>query len=184
MGWTLAGLSLVLLVFVLSASQTPLVARIRRRNTREEKIQVINDPQNAKFEIVAVHGLGADPEHTWEGVDLEDKHTRVHLLRGLLPKDFPNARILSYKHNADWLFDSPTQSTDDVSQRLMRHLGEQRNRSGSNLPIIFIGHSFGGLVIKKALCDKNGTDILNNTCGIIFLGTPLKARQHLICTLS
>ncbi|KAI1195277.1 ARM repeat-containing protein [Nemania serpens] len=112
MGWTLAGLSLVL--------------------------------------IVAVHGLGADPEHTWEGVDLEDKHTRVHLLRGLLPKDFPNARILSYKHNADWLFDSPTQSTDDVSQRLMRHLGEQRNRSGSNLPIIFIGHSFGGLVIKKA----------------------------------
>ncbi|PVF91917.1 hypothetical protein CPB86DRAFT_260734 [Serendipita vermifera] len=49
-----------------------------------------------------------------------------------------------------------------------------------DMPLIFIGHSFGGIVIKKALVmaqisRSTYTDfgrILDSACGIIFLGTP------------
>lgn len=45
-------------------------------------------------------------------------------------------------------------------------------------PIIFIGHSLGGLVIQKALLHSDGSpdelysDVVNSTAGVVFLGTP------------
>lgn len=45
-------------------------------------------------------------------------------------------------------------------------------------PLIFIGHSLGGLVIQKALLhsdespDVLSNDIVDSTAGVIFLGTP------------
>lgn len=47
-----------------------------------------------------------------------------------------------------------------------------------NRPIVFVGHSLGGLVIQQALVladhNKVFTDIRTSTSGIIFLGVPMQ----------
>ncbi|OTA99070.1 hypothetical protein M426DRAFT_95973 [Hypoxylon sp. CI-4A] len=170
--------SITFLILVLSsgfALISPIVKKSRRRvgQHREDGILIIHDPPDAEFEIVAVPGLGSHPEHTWEGVTLagDGSRKRVHLLRHLLPNDFEKARIVSFAHNTNWLVDGAAQTADQLGKRLLAYLVEKRQ--GRRLPITFIGHSFGGIIIKKALCESGDSgDIPINTRGIIFLGTP------------
>ncbi|KAK1637273.1 peptidase C14 [Colletotrichum phormii] len=155
----------------------PFIVRLQpdRRNARADGLDIIYDPSenkptgNLQFEIVAVHGLGAHPDHTWEG---KKDQAKVHLLRNLLPEAFPTARILSFSYNSDWLVDAPEKTAQQVGYRLAEILA--KHRAGAlRLPIIFIGHSFGGIVIKEALCASySSPNTLADTCGIIFLGTP------------
>ncbi|KAI1410260.1 peptidase C14 [Hypoxylon sp. FL1857] len=169
------GLGLASLGYILFS---PVINKIRRRSQklRDDGLKILVDPSDAQFEIVAVHGLGADPDHTWEGVAPTNDNRRanfpkVHLLRDILKNDFGHARIFSFAHNSDWLVDAPIQSAQGIGERLLEQL--MRERQSPKLPIIFIGHSFGGIIIKEALCasGKSG-DIPDNTCGIVFLGTP------------
>lgn len=52
------------------------------------------------------------------------------------------------------------------------------NHVQQHRPIIFIGHSLGGLVIQKALLhsdespDELYSDVVDSTAGVVFLGTP------------
>ena len=103
---------------------------------------------NAFSSIIAVHGLGAHPIHTWEGKPTGDGNSKLHLLNHLLLKDFPTARILSFAYNSDWLVNAPEKTAQQIGQGLLDAL--VKNRGGSRrLPIVFIGHSFGGIVIKE-----------------------------------
>ncbi|KDN59862.1 putative peptidase C14 [Colletotrichum sublineola] len=158
----------------------PFIARLKpsQRNSRADGLNVIYDPSGnndivePQFEIVAVHGLGAHPEHTWEGKAIEKDKPRVHLLRHLLPRAFPEARIVSFSYNSDWLVDAPEKTAQQIGHRLAESLAKHRGQA-LRLPIIFIGHSFGGIVIKKALCELGrSSSMLEDTCGIIFPGTP------------
>ncbi|KPA36025.1 peptidase c14 [Fusarium langsethiae] len=149
-----------------------------RRKLRDVGLRIIYDPsntknpQNTQFEIVAVHGLGAHPTHTWEGKPVDKDHPKPHLLRDLLSHSFPTAKILSFAYNSDWLVDAPQKTEQQIGQKLLEDLVEHRGDS-QRLPIIFMGHSFGGIVIKEALCAaEESSNILEDTCGIIFLGTP------------
>ncbi|KDN69768.1 putative peptidase C14 [Colletotrichum sublineola] len=121
----------------------------RRQDSHRNGIEVIYDPPNASFEIVAVHGLGAHPKHTWEGKPAGLDHEKLHLLRNLLPCDFPTARILSFAYNSDWLVDAPEKTAEQVGEGLLNGLVVHRGKEKPRLPIIFIGHSFGGIVIKQ-----------------------------------
>ncbi|XDG03782.1 hypothetical protein ABKA04_003397 [Annulohypoxylon sp. FPYF3050] len=161
------------------------IGKIRRRNRkpRQDGIKIIADPPDAEFEIVAVHGLAADPDYTWEGVSSENDNStandghpphrpkRIHLLRNLLINDFKKARIISFAYNSDWLVNAPRKSPPEIGKRLLRQLIEKQR--GRKLPIIFIGHSFGGIIIKEALCASSDSgNISDITKGIVFLGTP------------
>ncbi|KAI0182527.1 hypothetical protein EV127DRAFT_517712 [Xylaria flabelliformis] len=177
----------------------PLASRIQRRSQehRPNGIRVISNPPDAKFEIVAVHGLGAHPEHTWTCDAAEEdpqpdgihKHTltcdtpewrpqrKIHLLRCLLKESFPEARILSFAYNSDWLIDAPIKTAQQIGERLHDQLVRARNEREQRLPIVFVGHSFGGIVIKQALCEalcasEESKKIVHDTSGILFLGTP------------
>ncbi|KAK5997958.1 Vegetative incompatibility HET-E-1-like protein [Cladobotryum mycophilum] len=128
--------------------------------------------------IVAVHGLGADPEYTWIcRPDINDakKNKPTHLLKDLIAKDdrFSNARILHFAYDSDWLVDACFESARDIDRRLLACLDSHRENR-LRLPLIFVGHSFGGIVIKEALSisPDDSLKILEDTCGIIFLGTP------------
>ncbi|VTO83117.1 unnamed protein product, partial [Fusarium graminearum] len=152
----------------------PLATKVQRRNetSRPDGITIVHDPTSPKFEIVAVHGLGAHPVHTWEGKPSTGSLSKLHLLRDLLREDFPTARISSFAYNSDWLVDAPEKTAQQIGRRLLEKLSQHRGDS-QRLPIIFIGHSFGGIVIKEALCAADtSSNILEDTCGIIFLGTP------------
>ncbi|KAL7905153.1 hypothetical protein GGI35DRAFT_461932 [Trichoderma velutinum] len=79
-------------------------AKIRRRDGRSVGLQIPSDESNGshvKYEIIAVHGLGASPEHTWTCKSNSKAKTSgtqksVHLLKDLLMKDerFTDAGLL------------------------------------------------------------------------------------------
>ncbi|RFU77887.1 vegetative incompatibility het-e-1 [Trichoderma arundinaceum] len=138
-------------------------------------LQILNS-----FRIVAVHGLGANPDFTWtykpnSKSDKRNGRSPVHLLKDLLMNDerFSDARILHFAYNSDWLVDACFESARDIGSRLIDSLVEHR-KSHPRLPLIFVGHSFGGIVIKEALSSspEDSHRILEDTCGVIFLGTP------------
>ncbi|KAL7792882.1 hypothetical protein V8C43DRAFT_322220 [Trichoderma afarasin] len=160
-----------------------LYAKIRRREGRSVGLQILSDESNndhVKYEIIAVHGLGASPEHTWtcksssKSRTSDDKKS-IHLLKDLIMKDerFSDARILHFAYNSDWLIDACFESARDIGLRLTESLIEHR-KIHPRLPLIFVGHSFGGIVIKEALSSdpKDTQRIVEDTSGIIFLGTP------------
>lgn len=108
----------------------------------------MNSRSHVIHRIVAVHGLGAHPDHTWEGKPADGQRPRTHLLKHLLRSDFPTARILSFAYNSDWLVDAPETTAQQIGKDLRKELDSHR-RDSQRLPIIFIGHSFGGIVIKE-----------------------------------
>jgi hypothetical protein len=97
--------------------------------------------------IVAVHGLGAHPEHTWSykapavvtlakgglaaqaNATYSDKDLRIHLLRDLLKPDFPEARILSFAYNSDWLINAPVKTAQQIAYRLLEQLKKARSNN-------------------------------------------------------
>jgi hypothetical protein len=91
--------------------------------------------------IVAVHGLGADPKHTWECLpkshsdrsakstalrDVDRGRICVHWLRDFLAEDFPNARVMTFGYNADWFVRSPTATVYERAGTLLKHLRDAR----------------------------------------------------------
>ncbi|KAK3317361.1 hypothetical protein B0T19DRAFT_290469 [Cercophora scortea] len=196
-------LAVALAVVILSSLLCyPVAARVRRRRNagnavHKHGIHIISDPPNARVEIIALHGLGAHPEHTWTGrAPSPDSPSppaartwpfgsfrkppappparpKVHLLKDLLRHDFPHARILSFHHNSDWLVDSPVTTAEEIARELVADFALHRSKS-KNIPIIFICHSFGGIILKEALslATTEAREIVNNTSGMIFLGTP------------
>jgi pimeloyl-ACP methyl ester carboxylesterase len=65
-----------------------------------------------------------------------------------------------------------------ASKTLLDRLGRERRNAlqSDSLPIIFIGHSLGGLVIKQALLNARDnssySSILEATYGLVFFGCP------------
>lgn len=88
---------------------------------------------SSQFRIIAVHGLGASPEHTWTCKPspqsrTSDNQNPVHLLKDLLMKDerFSDARILHFAYNSDWLVDACFESARDIGLRLIESVIEHR----------------------------------------------------------
>ena len=128
--------------------------------------------------IVAVHGLCGSRSATWVA------DTGVNWLPDLLPLRIPTARVLIYG------YDSTAHSSQHIVQKilfsrarkLIANLDTLRRETHSEQrPIIFTGHSLGGILIKSALIqsewaklgeEKNLYAIKQSTIGIVFFGTP------------
>ncbi|KAJ5216450.1 uncharacterized protein N7498_002857 [Penicillium cinerascens] len=141
-------------------------------------LKLIEKGLNPVVDIVAVHGLNGHRDTTWTAANGKN------WLSDFLPKDIPNSRIWS------WGYDANTHSRFGVShntiwdhgEALVGALSNERELSKtSRLPIIFIAHDLGGIVVKSALIYSNGTTsdhlpehhwIKACTYGIMFMGTP------------
>ena len=91
---------------------------------------------------MAVHGLGGDWERTWT-----DDNGKLWL-RDFLPFQLPNAKIMSYGYNSEVVFSKAVTDIVDEAAMLLDRLDGER-LEGKTRPIIFISHSFGGIVVKK-----------------------------------
>ncbi|CAG1965755.1 unnamed protein product [Fusarium graminearum] len=149
--------SLIYLKLYRKRSKTVTQAKKARTGYLEE----ISDVPDAEFEIIAVHGLAAHAEWTWVQVyatdvkgDAENSiDEERHLLRGLLKSKCPTARILSFVDDSTYLGKgSVLKTTEEIGKCLLREIKAKRRR--------------------PALCSVGSEDILHDTCGIIFLGTP------------
>ncbi|KAI9726410.1 MAG: hypothetical protein M1834_009038 [Cirrosporium novae-zelandiae] len=141
----------------------------------------------AKVDIVFVHGLRGHPKTTWEGVDPGDGE-RIYWPKDLLPNIVPESRIFSFGYPTDFATFYPIvtpeliahTTIDKNSTSLILKLGNRRRETHTETrPIIFVAHSLGGLICANGLSsyygsDAQGPEVVNNTCGTIFLGTPFK----------
>jgi hypothetical protein len=137
--------------------------------------EVYRPPNGCEVDIVLVHGLGSNPEKTWTAKN------GVFWPKDLLPAAIKSAtaRILVYGYKA-YLSESST--IHQHAETLIHHLSMDRlNDHALENPIIWVAHSLGGLVVKKALELLNVPSrtpgdpirsIFVSTYSIIFLGTP------------
>ncbi|KAM3470259.1 hypothetical protein MY5147_006526 [Beauveria neobassiana] len=58
------------------------------------------------------------------------------------------ARILAFAHKSDWLIDAPVTTAQTIAERLLDGLVKHR-RKHRCVPIVFIAHTFGGIIIKE-----------------------------------
>ena len=99
--------------------------------------------------IVATHGLNGHRKKTWTAAN------GVFWLQDLLPRKIPNARIMSWGHDANTHSTSPlsVQYIHDHATTLVSDLVLERRMSQTERrPIIFLAHSLGGIVVKEVGC--------------------------------
>ncbi|KAH8911297.1 hypothetical protein BR93DRAFT_965102 [Coniochaeta sp. PMI_546] len=140
------------------------------------------DSIEPEVDIVAVHGLNGGALSTWTTESgscwLNDPQ--------FLPKHVKNARILVWGFNADFTSLTGGRPTKDRihhhAHTLVANLAADRRLSGmADKPIIFLCHSLGGIIVKRALTYaqtrtsykvSHDYSIFSCTYGILFFGTP------------
>lgn len=126
-------------------------------------------------DIVFVHGLGGGSVSTWTMSQDPNKFWPERWL-GADPA-FENVRIHTFGYNASW--GKRKKNPLDVhayGQSLIEELKCHPAVSRTDTPIVFVGHSMGGLVIKKVciLAKQNRAyeSLGRRIHSIFFLGTP------------
>ncbi|VTT58628.1 unnamed protein product, partial [Fusarium fujikuroi] len=132
------------------------------------------DKNGADVDIIAVPGLGSHPLGSWKSPNSDDVW-----LRDFLSKDMPNIRVLLYGYDTTLPGSLSKQSIEDLGGALLEQIIAYRASDGtSHRPIIFAGHSLGGLLIKEALvrarrrCSNANSDLSKASYGLLFFGVP------------
>ncbi|KAH7327155.1 ankyrin repeat-containing domain protein [Rhexocercosporidium sp. MPI-PUGE-AT-0058] len=124
------------------------------------------------IDIIAIHGITGDAYSTWT-----NKDSSYFWLRDSLPREFPGARIYSFGYRADVIFSRDTGDFDGFARDLLEEIYDTRlSKEDKRRPLIFVCHSMGGIVVKKALnvcqIEPRYTHILSAVPSILFLSTP------------
>ncbi|KAL7780982.1 ankyrin repeat protein [Trichoderma afarasin] len=123
-------------------------------------------------DVIAISGLGG---HAFGS--FKERHGSFMWLRDALPIDVPGARILIYGYDTRLIRSRSFQNLTDLGKALQIDMKGIRGFTQTR-PIIFIGHSLGGLVIKEAIVklkealDEKDDSILCSTAGFLFFGVP------------
>lgn len=133
-------------------------------------------------DIVAIHGLNGHPFRSWTTDQTEKCWLKDN---GLLPSNLKQARILTFGYNAAVTAFLGKTSSDRIlqhAQTLIAELVADRElEDAAQRPIIFVCHSLGGIIVKRALAYSSSRtsklvqhlhSIFVSTYGILFLGTP------------
>ena len=104
----------------------------------------------------------ANPQKTWvwrppgpvaaeHGLAENTGQKSVNWLEDLLPDVLPSTQINTLNYASDWKEDAPKESLRNIAMKLLSALHAQRvdETHWQGKPLVFIGHSFGGLVIQQ-----------------------------------
>ncbi|KAL7274139.1 hypothetical protein RUND412_002973 [Rhizina undulata] len=128
--------------------------------------------------IVAVTGLGGHAYGSWRG-----KQTKKMWLRDFLAQDLPNCRTMIYGYNTN-LNSRGIHTLNDYKIGFLNEIAKiRKSEEEIRRPIIFIGHSFGGIVIAHSLVEAatrkgemeafvGNSYLVAATCAVLFFGTP------------
>ncbi|KAI0546158.1 WD40 repeat-like protein [Xylaria curta] len=140
-------------------------------------LNLLFEPSEPRLDIIFVHGLQGGSRKTWS---LRPTDPLTYWPSEWLPHEpgFRHARIHSFGYDSDWKKTAASSLTvHDFALALLADIkhSDAFKRNGDT-PIVFVAHSMGGLVIKKAylLATRNETykDISSRIHSMYFLGTP------------
>ncbi|VDI56079.1 Hypothetical predicted protein [Mytilus galloprovincialis] len=153
---------------------------------------IYREKESINADIVFVHGLLGGPFKTWrqqdrkgpgadkssDGTESVKKGTYTFCWpKDWLAKDCGNIRILSVEYDTDLsTWNANRKVWRGLTVRASSILQKLKKADIGSRPIIWVGHSMGGLLIKQILSiadDTPGLDnIVNNTVGVLFYSTP------------
>ncbi|KAL9614137.1 MAG: hypothetical protein Q9167_001347 [Letrouitia subvulpina] len=150
---------------------------------RQLGLHVIHQPGTAPIlDIIFIHGLGGDSQRTWSK---DPRDPNLFWPQHWLPlePEIARARILSFGYNASFLPGAPRNiyRIGDFAKELLYEMRFSKDHGGEDLnigkvPVIFVMHSMGGLVAKKAYLlgqnDETYKDIIRSISAMVFLATP------------
>ncbi|KAF2156394.1 TPR-like protein [Myriangium duriaei CBS 260.36] len=142
-------------------------------------LEVLYEGPSTEIDVVAVHGLGSNVDWAWTW---KNGNHHVHWLKdpNMLPSVIPNARIIGYNYVSRWHKDAPKTRLRLLGENLIHSLHEFR-QGNRDRPIVFLGHSLGGLVITYALLHAERIDdfqyLTHTTVGFVALGTPFRGTR-------
>ncbi|VUC28138.1 unnamed protein product [Clonostachys rosea] len=130
------------------------------------------------IDLIFVHGLKGDSIKTWT----RNGDLKTYWPQAWLPMEdgLKNTEIFTFGYDSNWTSSRPSfLNVHDFGQSLLE---EMRNapqlRNNTQRPIILIGHSMGGLIIKKAfILAQNVPDFKTRIRSIFFLSTPHKGND-------
>ncbi|KAK3294140.1 uncharacterized protein B0H64DRAFT_399777 [Chaetomium fimeti] len=139
-------------------------------------LRVLHSPPNPLIDVIFVHGLRGGSVKTW----CSSEDLQLFWPEAWLPREthLQDARIHSFGYNSDW--GNTTDTSLDLQDFGRALLGEMWTSpvlvNGKETPILLVGHSMGGLVIKKAYILARQSDRTRELAGRIrcmfFLATP------------
>ena len=122
------------------------------------------------LDIVAIPGLIEEPLQTWT-----HPRTRHCWPRDSLPTDFISARIFMFNYPSYLLLSDDRANIKIYAEKLLSDLKTVK-AGNDNRRVVFIAHSYGGFLCKKALVlaknDLRYSDIVSNTSLFCLFGTP------------
>ncbi|KAK3363888.1 hypothetical protein B0T25DRAFT_528662 [Lasiosphaeria hispida] len=128
-----------------------------------------------KADIIAIHGLNGHPCGSW----LSKTENPTMWLHEYLPLDTPRCRILLYGYKSNFFQDADHDRHDVATQsvKLAATLADMRSLEAEKRPIIFIAHSYGGLVLARTLIDLQAkrSPIHAATVAIMFMACPMRS---------
>ncbi|RKL12119.1 hypothetical protein BFJ70_g16308 [Fusarium oxysporum] len=126
-------------------------------------------------DLVFVHGLGGGSSTTW----CIHGNPESFWPKEWLPRDpdFNGVRVRSFGYNANWSTRAKTPlDVRSFGQSLVEELVSDPMIKASDTPIILLGHSMGGLVIKQACIlsktNQGFAQLAQRFHSFYFLGTP------------
>lgn len=136
-------------------------------------LEILFEGESPEIDIVAVHGLNPldrpnQARTTWT--------TGGRLwLKDFLPVRIPRSRVMLFGYNSNVAFGTSTAGLAEQADNLLNRLSSKR-AGAPDRPVIFVCHSLGGLVVKRALSTSRGDNtycsIFDSTFGVVFFGTP------------
>ncbi|KAG8529168.1 uncharacterized protein KY384_005803 [Bacidia gigantensis] len=140
-------------------------------------LNFLHEPSEPLIDFIFVHGLRGGSRKTWS----KSPDPSTFWPREWLPLEsrFKNVRISTFGYNSDWGERKTSSLTlHDFGQAL---LGDIQNtlcsgRAASKTPLVLIGHSMGGIVIKKMLLLARQDPLYHHVAArvhsMFFLATP------------
>ncbi|KAI0904415.1 ribonuclease-like protein p/mrp subunit [Ustulina deusta] len=151
-------------------------------NDEGAALTVVYRGENPDVDIVAVHGINGDAFNTFSTKSNNRFWLGDH---DMLPRDVPNSRIMTYRYPASVATLLGGTSSDRILQHAQTMVAElvadRELEDATERPIIFVCHSLGGIIVKRALVYSASRtsrhinhlhSIYVSTYGLLFFGTP------------